>query len=159
MTRSISRTHDLGQRLINLAPQVTIALANLARERSICDGYSTQGDGAGRGCASSSTTEAAALMAEHIALQADDIRHTVTAIETAINTLARLVNHGIGLRAPVVIPRCNDNQTGRQGGLDWGDYTCEDLPDKAGLCSRCYQRERRWRLAHGLMPRDIEPAR
>ena len=42
---------------------------------------------------------------------------------------------------------------GREGAIEWADYTCRKSAVKAGLCDPCYQRERRWRIAHGLDPR------
>jgi hypothetical protein len=56
------------------------------------------------------------------------------------------------------VARCRDAQPGRDGVLDWGDPTCEELPVKAGTCSACYQRERRWRIGAGLAERDTAPA-
>jgi hypothetical protein len=158
VTRPDHRTLQAAHTLEALAPDVTLALTHLNRERSICDGYPTRGDGTGRGTADASTTEAEALASEHYTAKADLIRQTLDTITRNIELLGRVTQRSIGVRAPIAVPRCRDNQMGRQGAIEWGDPTCENLPDKAGLCSACYQRERRWRQAHGLAPRDIEDA-
>jgi hypothetical protein len=157
MTRPDHRTLQAAYTLEQLAPDVTAALTNLHRERAICDGY-TAGIGSGRGTSDSSTTEAAALQADRLDTRAQRIRNTIADIERDIHHLSRLTRDSLGLRAPVTIARCRDNHTGRQGAIEWGDPTCENLPDKAGLCVACYHRERRWRQAHGLPAREIEPA-
>lgn len=158
MTRPDHRTLQAAQTLNQLAPDVTLALTNLNRERTICDGYGSRGESAGRGGATSSSTEAAAIALQHFTRQTEDIRQTITDIEQAVALLARLTKTSIGMRAPTDTPRCRDNQMGRQGALEWGDPVCEDLPTKAQLCYNCYMREYRWRDRHGLGPREIEPA-
>jgi hypothetical protein len=80
------------------------------------------------------------------------------AILSLIASALHVCRDAAGIRAPVVVARCNDNQVGRDGAIEWGDPTCVDIPVKAGCCSACYQRERRWRLANALAPREIEPA-
>lgn len=45
--------------------------------------------------------------------------------------------------------------TGREGAIEWADYTCRDAQAKSTLCERCYQRERRWRAARGLKAREV----
>jgi hypothetical protein len=157
MTRPDHRTLQAALTLEQLAPDVTVALAHLYRERAICDGY-TASTSNGRGTAESSTTEAAALTAEYLGIKALAIRTIINQIETLIDDLAHSIQKAVGVRAPVTVTRCRDNHTGRQGAIEWGDPTCEAIPDKAGLCSACYQRERRWRQAHGLPAREIEPA-
>lgn len=162
MTRPNERTVRVGLHLANVtAHNVALALNHLALEGAVADGWASRGDGAGRGSAASSTTEAAAIMAGQFHAQANDIRSAIDAIETATKHLDKLTSSSLGMRVPAAFEeiRCRDSQTGRQGAIAWGDVTCEELPAKAGLCSACYQRERRWRLGHGLPARDIEPVR
>lgn len=162
MTRPNERVVQVGLHLANQdALVVAQALSHLALEQSVCDGWATRGDSAGRGSAASSTTEAAAIMAGQFHHKTDDIRQAIANLEADRQHLARLASESLGLRAPAALAeiRCRDSQMGRQGALEWGDPTCEELPVKAGLCGACYQRERRWRVGHGLTAREIEPAR
>ena len=161
MTRPNPRTQQIGNWLTGVVAQrVTDALDHLNREQHILDGWTAKGDSAGRGNGDNSTTEAAVLSRLALTHQTDDIRDAIDGLSIAADHLARMATQGVKLRAPepAQIPRCRDGQTGREGTIEWGDPTCLDIPIKARLCSACYQRERRWRVAHNLEPRDVEPA-
>jgi hypothetical protein len=87
----------------------------------------------------------------------DDLRDMAANIIELINTFQRQTDRALGVRAPVAT-RCKDALHGRDGSLDWGDPTCEELPVKAGLCTACYHREYRWRRSNDLGPRETVEA-
>lgn len=58
----------------------------------------------------------------------------------------------IGTRVALEVPRCSAE--GRDGSIEWGDPTCSNAPSRGPLCDKCSQREYRWRVKHGLKPRD-----
>ena len=80
-------------------------------------------------------------------------------LEAGLRLVAVTIHDMIGachkaLRGAVEIPGpklCDPH--GREGAIEWADYTCRKSAVKAGLCDACYQRERRWRVNHGLDPR------
>jgi len=89
----------------------------------------------------------------------DDLRDMAATIVELINTMNTMADRALGTRAPAAnVARCRDAQTGRDGVFEWGDTTCEELPVKVGVCSACYQRERRWRIGAGLAERDTVSA-
>ena len=55
-----------------------------------------------------------------------------------------------GTRAPVATERCCDGQVGKEGTIEWGDATCQDMPTKSNLCGRHYFAWYRWRRANGV---------
>ena len=87
------------------------------------------------------------------------LRDAITDIEKRIDDLARLVvkitNEPLPGLAGVAL--CSDNQHGREGVAEWGDPACMEIPAKSGLCTRDYQRERKWRTTVDLADRS-EPS-
>jgi len=145
----------------NLAAKMPVAIATLKRELDIVDGYpaTTLGDGMSRSTADLTSVERAADARWRMSGNLDDLRDMATAIVELVNTMATMTDRALGTRAPAAdVARCRDHQLGRDGALDWGDPTCEELPVKAGVCGACYQRERRWRIGAGLAERDTAPA-
>lgn len=145
----------------NLAARLPVAIATLRRELDIVDGYpaTTLGDGMSRSTADLTSVERAADARWRMSGNLDDLRDMATTIVELVNTMNTMTDRALGTRAPAAdVARCRDAQPGRDGVLDWGDPTCEELPVKAGTCSACYQRERRWRIGAGLAERDTAPA-
>lgn len=160
-TRPNPRVQGTGYWLADvLALRVTEALDHLHREHVICDGFPAKGETAGRGNSDSTTTEAAAIARQYITRQAEDLKDAIDGLVISANHLAAMITEATKTRAPdiVKIARCRDNQIGREGAIVWGNPTCLEIPVKAGYCSACYQRERRWRATQGLEARDVEPA-
>ena len=146
--------------LHNYARALPVALAHIDRELHIIDGWptSTTNDGMPRGDSPLTGVERAAdarLRLSSTRTQLLDDRDTILSL---IASALHVCRDAAGMRAPIAVARCNDSQIGRQGLIEWGNTTCVEIPTKAGLCSACYQRERRWRLANALAPREIEPA-
>ena len=109
------------------------------------------------GTSESTSVERVAMMrisaGDDVAQLRDDLAAVTSLLMSAIS-VARSVS---GWR-PADAARCRDGQVGRDGVDEWGDAGCEEIPAKAALCSACYQRERRWRLAEGLVARDVVEA-
>jgi hypothetical protein len=137
---------------------VTDALDHLHRELQLTDGYMGQGDSrvTSRG---TSPPEAAAMRRQALAGELAGLHEAIDALDLSQRRLSHAAHNALRTSAPeeVQVRRCRDNQFGRDGALEWGDPTCEEIPIKAGLHEACYQRERRWRKAHGLGPRETEP--
>ena len=155
-TRTDVRIEAAGLLLGNLAERLPAAVAVLRRELDVVDGYpaSTLGDGMSVGTSELTSVERAADVRWMMSGNLDDLRQTADTIIELVNTLATLTNRALGTRAPAAdVARCRDNQRTRDGVLEWGDPTCEELPAKAGCCIACYHRERRWRIGNGLAER------
>jgi hypothetical protein len=146
--------------LQNYARTLPIALAHVDRELHIIDGWpaSTMSDGMPKGDSPLTRVERAAEDAWRLSRTRAQMLDDKDAILSLILSALHVCQDAAGMRAPVVVARCNDSQVGREGLIEWGNTTCVEIPTKAGLCSACYQRERRWRLANALAPREIEPA-
>jgi hypothetical protein len=158
VTRPNDRLVHLGRTLIDhYALAAEQAYEHLARQRALCDGYPARGETAGRGTATSSSTEGAIVSAEHFDEQTARLRHAINAVDTATATLG----HVIGDVLPpttVQTKRCADGQVGKDSGL-WSDNVhCPELPTKKGMCAQHYMRYYRYRVAH-LLPvdQDFEP--
>jgi hypothetical protein len=151
--------------LDRLAASYPSALGHLARELLVLDGMPDHTSGAGitRGAGSDvealTAVERVAASRVHFSTELDTLREDAQAVIEMVGALAHMIDRAIGLRAPIAVSRCRDSLPGRDGGMDWGDPTCEEIPAKAGLCSACYQRERRWRIGEGLAVRDVVDAR
>lgn len=172
MTRSDPRNQralTLAHRLENqIAANITAGVRQLETERVMAAAGPAKGESAGRGGSTTSTTERNANEAYRLGLLIEDLRDAIEGCEIAVAHLDRLASEACRTRAfgPLLepeqpaedAPRCRDNQHGRQGTIEWGRPDCLELPSKAGLCFACYAREYRWRKAHELAPRDIEPA-
>lgn len=149
--------------LDRLAVSYPSALGHLARELLILDGQPSIASGAGiiRGATDVEALTAVERVADRrirFSTEIDTLREDAQAVIDMVNALAHMIDRAVGLRAPVDVARCRDSLHGRDGALEWGDATCEEIPAKAGLCSACYQRERRWRIGAGLAERHTEPA-
>lgn len=159
------RTHvqlEATARLLdNLAAKVPAAIATLRRELDIVDGYaSATMQPRVHASAELTSVERAAALRWSMSGDLDDMRDMIVAIADMVATLNRQADRALGLRAPTAadVARCRDALHGRDGALEWGDPTCEELPVKAQLCGACYQRERRWRIANDLGDRETAPA-
>ena len=99
------------------------------------------------------------IAGQRIAASGDvaQLRDDLAAVTSVLLSAIRVARWISGWK-PEATTRCRDAQHGRDGAIEWGDATCEELAAKAGLCSACYQRERRWRIGHGLVERDTAPA-
>jgi hypothetical protein len=157
-TRTDVRLEAAGLLLASLADRFPEAIASLRRELDVVDGYSSATmQPRVAATAELTSVERAADLRWSMTGDLDDLRDMAANIIELINTFQRQTDRALGVRAPVAT-RCKDALHGRDGSLDWGDPTCEELPVKAGLCSACYQRERRWRIANNLGPRDTAEA-
>ena len=157
-TRTDVRLEAAGLLLASLADRFPEAIASLRRELDVVDGYSSATmQPRVAATAELTSVERAADLRWTMTGDLDDLRDMAANIIELINTFQRQTDRALGVRAPVAT-RCKDALHGRDGSLDWGDPTCEELPVKAGLCSACYQRERRWRLVNDLAERDTVPA-
>jgi hypothetical protein len=140
-----------------LAPRVTTALEHLGRQLAHLDGHpsSTMGDGMPRGGAELTAVERVAEQRWRLTSMREQIRDDLDAVCQLVDALGHSVD--TALRGHVAPPPaqavCSENQMRREGANEWGDATCEASPVKAGLCSACYQRERRWRQGAGLTER------
>ena len=157
-TRTDVRLEAAGLLLASLADRFPEAIASLRRELDVVDGYSSATmQPRVAATAELTSVERAADLRWTMTGDLDDLRDMAANIIELINTFQRQTDRALGVRAPVAT-RCKDALHGRDGSLEWGDPTCEELPVKAGLCSACYQRERRWRLVNDLAERDTVPA-
>ena len=148
-----------------LATESAQALEHLIEERSHL-GWptTTMGDGGSRATSTDTRPERGASelldINALIAQIQDDITTIASLASSALQVTRQAKGHRVphnpqGIDPPVF---CSANQMhGRQGAIEWGDPTCLNLPDKAGLCHACYLREWRWRKANNLGPRDIQP--
>jgi hypothetical protein len=143
--------------LQNYARTLPIALAHVDRELHIIDGWpaSTFSDGMPRGESTLTAVERAAEARVRLSGVRSTLLDDRDAILSLIASALHVCRDAAGMRAPVVVARCNDSQVGRDGAIEWGDTTCVEIPVKAGLCAQHYQREYRWRKSHGLSARDV----
>jgi hypothetical protein len=146
--------------LDRLASSYPSALSHLARELHILDGQPSSASGAGviRGSNDIEALTAVERVADRrirFSTEIDTLVEDAQAVVDMVHALAHMINRAVGLRAPVEVARCRDSLPGRDGALDWGDTTCEEIPAKAGLCSACYHREYRWRRSNGLGAREV----
>ena len=157
-TRTDVRLEAAGLLLASLADRYPEAIASLRRELDVVDGYSSATmQPRVSATAELTSVERAADLRWSMTGDLDDLRDMAANIIELINTFQRQTDRALGVRAPAAT-RCKDALHGRDGSLEWGDPTCEELPVKVGLCSACYQRERRWRLVNDLADRDTVPA-
>jgi hypothetical protein len=155
-TRNDVALEAAGLLLRNLAERFPAAVATLRREIDVVDGYpsSTLGDGMSRSTSELTAVERAADIRWRMSGDLDDLRHMAATIIELVNTMNTMTGKALGTRAPAAdVARCRDAQAGRDGVIDWGDATCEELPAKGALCVACYHRERRWRIGSGLTER------
>lgn len=141
------RTEQVGLRLTHhLAPGVYEYRKGLRREQSVCDGWATRGETAGRGSSENTLPEAAVLMVGHLEQVEAKLNAAILACETAADALARLVLGGFGEHVPAAAEelRCRDAQHGLDAPLWSDDVECRSLPDKRGLCQRHYSAWRRY---------------
>lgn len=105
------------------------------------------------------TTGDSALHALELSRLRTELAAAILDIEKRINALARLVTRITNDPLPGIdgVALCSDNQHGREGAAEWGDPACMEIPAKSGLCTREYQRERKWRATVNLDDRS-EPA-
>lgn len=165
--------------LENAAYKIPAAIRHLRRQQLTLDGMPTTASGADHGARGGGRTIAITHHDDPTIPEGEADHIPVTSVEAAALNQIRIVSDATGdLKAhmrgilvmvaelnqqldriigPVAIPkptRCDPS--GRDGALEWGDYTCTDAPVKGALCGRCYMREYRWRQEHGL-PSRAEP--
>ncbi len=157
-TRTDVRLEAAGLLLASLADRFPAAIASLRRELDVVDGYSSATmQPRVAATAELTSVERAADLRWTMTGDLDDLRDMAANIIELINTFQRQTDRALGVRAPVAT-RCKDALHGRDGSLEWGDPTCEELPVKAGLCTACYHREYRWRRSNDLGPRETVEA-
>jgi hypothetical protein len=157
-TRTDVRLEAAGLLLASLADRYPEAIASLRRELDVVDGYSSATmQPRVAATAELTSVELAADLRWSMTGDLDDLRDMAANIIELINTFQRQTDRALGVRAPAAI-RCKDALHGRDGSLEWGDPTCEELPVKAGLCTACYHREYRWRRSNDLGPRETVEA-
>lgn len=148
-----------------IAGNITAGIRQLQIEQERAYDGPTRGDSAGRSTSITSSTERNANEVYRLRLKIEDLRDALQGAEFAINHLDNLSQEAVRTRAfgepdgPKVedqLPRCDEGQRGRDGAVEWGRI-CAMSPVKSKLCQTCYMREWRWRKAHGLEPRDVEP--
>ena len=136
-TRTDVRLEAAGLLLASLADRYPEAIASLRRELDVVDGYSSATmQPRVAATAELTSVERAADLRWTMTGDLDDLRDMAANIIELINTFQRQTDRALGVRAPVAT-RCKDALHGRDGSLEWGDPTCEELPVKAGLCSAC----------------------
>jgi hypothetical protein len=157
-TRTDVRLEAAGLLLASLADRFPEAIASLRRELDVVDGYSSATmQPRVAATAELTSVERAADLRWSMTGDLDDLRDMAANIIELINTFQRQTDRALGVRAPAAT-RCKDALHGRDGSLEWGDPTCEELPVKAGLCTACYHREYRWRRSNDLGPRETVEA-
>ena len=152
--------------LQNYARTLPIALAHVDRELHIIDGWpaSTFSDGMPRGESTLTAVERAAEARVRLSGVRSTLLDDRDAILSLIASALHVCRDAAGMRAPVVVARCGEAQydgdgIARMAGVDeWGQKGCMEVPAKADLCSSCYQRARRWRIASGRYDSDTMPA-
>jgi hypothetical protein len=98
------------------------------------------------------SVEAAVINRQRILDELEDVTVQIRGMTTMARDLMKMIQRGVATTATKAAPRCTSS--GRDGNVEWGDPNCWDMPARGPLCPRCYQRERRWRQAHGLPTRD-----
>ena len=146
--------------LQNYARTLPVALAHVDRELYVLDGWpaSTMADGMPRGESALNAVERAAEARLRLSATRTTLIDDRDAILALIASALHVCRDAAGMRAPVEAKRCGEEQQRRQDSGLWGDEGCQELPNKAGLCSAHYQAERRYRLKAGLAPRECEVA-
>lgn len=146
--------------LQNYARTLPVALAHLDRELYILDGWpgSTMSDGMPRGASPLTAVERHAEARLRLSATRSTLIDDRDAILALIASALHVCRDAAGMRAPVEVKRCGEEQKQRQDAAVWGDLSCAEIPAKAALCSAHYQAERRYRLKAGMMPRDYEVA-
>ena len=160
-TRTDIQLEAAAHLLANIAAKLPAAIDTLKRELDIVDGYaSATMQPRVHATAELTSVERAADLRWSMSGDLDDLRDMATSIAEMVATLNRQTDRALGIRAPTAadVARCRDSLHGRDGALEWGDPTCEELPSKAGLCGACYYREYRWRRANDLGPREVVDA-
>ena len=121
-------------------------------------GTPTDEDGPG------SRAEAEAIRVYQLTAWREDYRDRIGEVESAVLNLRKLRQRITGKPTAEDEPLCRDKQKGREGydvpraDGGWADATCTELPTIDGLCPKCYQAERRWRRAAGLLDRKADTA-
>ena len=160
MIRPNPRIVALARLVENYAIVSNEALDHLRRELVHADGSpaTTMSDGMPRGASALTSVERAAETRLHLSAQQAQIFDDIGALASLIDSAMIVARRALGMRGPApVVDDVLCSGAGRDGYMEWYDPMCNDRPVKAGLCSACYQRERRWRTAHGLSERDIQP--
>jgi hypothetical protein len=145
-----------------LRPLITTHFTNLTHQANQHDSYPTQTTGA----RDTGTSTGRTIIVKDEQGNPDTI--PVTTVESAvfrrhpttnkIDDINAIHNELRNTTTPPPPPPATCDGRGLQGyelarsDGGWSDPTCERPADKAGLCSACYQRCRRFRLARGLKP-------
>lgn len=144
-------TEQIGLRLSNhLAPLALNAIRDLRRAESLCDGYATRGDSAGRGSTTMrDDTGAALLKAEEVRARLQKLFNLRNAVQKAVDDYAHFLKTRPEERIPASAdkPRCREGQIALGTARLWSDdLECRELGDKRGLCPRHYMRWYRWKV-------------
>lgn len=154
-----ARLQRMGGLILDIAPEVTKALEEINAELAVV-GFPGSSSGGGASVTTDRNTEATSSAAVRIAeLTAwrEDLRGAIDDLPQRIDAIIHIVGMVRKVRHAHGVKLCAENQQSRIGSIIWGDPTCTELPTKNGLCSACYQAERRYRAENGL-PSSSEPA-
>jgi hypothetical protein len=149
-----------GDALRSMAPTISAAVAHLAREEAIADGYptTTLGDGGSRGDAELTSVERAAEARYRLRSDREQLRDDVNAVQSLVISLGYTVDRISRYRVPRLDdgePRCSPSghdgaeipwvRYSRDAGNGWADPLCTAHAEPGGLCIACRKRKDRWR--------------
>lgn len=153
--------------LLAEAREATTALEWIYDELSVLGFPSTSGTGGSSITADGepmSRSEAEAIRVYQLTQWREEYRDRIGEVERVVLNLRKLRQRITGRPTAEDEPLCRDKQKGREGydvprsDGGWADATCTELPTADGLCSKCYQAERRWRQRAGLVDRKADTA-
>jgi hypothetical protein len=107
-------------------------------------------------------TEHTANLRAHLHNELADIDQTLTTLTLLANELLARARRA----TPPPPPNkrlCKDGLIGKDGSIEWGNPTCHDLADKAGLCTAHYTAWYRWRKTRNIpvgtmhQPANLQP--
>lgn len=165
--RASTRILALSRLLENLAELYPDTIEHLDHQLASIDGWPTRGDTVNVQATSELTSvEASANARLRYSTVTADIEAGITLITVTIHDLLNTCHHELRKRTISSAPRTDRicDCSGREGAIvpldegGWADPTCREHATKAGLCGRCYFRERRWRQSNGLPTRQDNDA-
>lgn len=140
-----------------LVSRLAVALRSIADRLDALDGYPTTASGADsgpHGTRGTSSTERAViarfgtLKRPGVVATRDELQDWMLAESKATRSALAIVDT---LASPSTEHQALCDGRGLEGFSDWGEV-CARPADKAGMCSSCYQRCRRYRVKYGLPP-------
>lgn len=156
-TQPNAKVQHAAGRLLDLAADVTKALIAVQDELSMLGFPGASSTGVREARDDDGPVSRDALRIVELTSWREDLRDWLDNLGPTVDVGAHIVRKIRNVQHARGVKLCAEHQQGRQGSIEWGDPTCTELPTKAGLCSKDYQAERRWREAHGLTT-DQEPA-